>query len=118
MDDRTLEQKLRDTALHSEHRTIGHRMSRKVLVIAPTRQEAQDWAHRNRVAFPDMVYVGPHNWSTALQGVRGLENVVLRWGAFSEQDRRGIRTMLELIESVPFEYGDDDELLCADLVRD
>ena len=113
MDERTLAEKVYDTALRSERRTIGHRMSRKVLVVAPDHRRAQDWAHSHGIAFSDTIFVEPHNWHDKIQGMRGVEHVILGWAYFTEDARWEIKELLKLIESPPFEGEAVDELSAA-----
>lgn len=101
-----------------ERHTIGHRMSRKVLVIAPTHLEAQRWAQEHGIAYSDTIYVGPFNVDEVIQGLRGVEHVILGWGRLEPSSREYIKHRLQDIESVPFEGAPVDPVLhAADSVR-
>lgn len=88
-------------------RTIGYVPSTKVIVVAPTHREAQDWANQHGVAFSDTVYVGPVNIDHALYGLRGARHVILSWSRLDEKTRDLVKQGLRVIESVPYEEDPD-----------
>jgi hypothetical protein len=105
MDTRTEAQKQRDTATKAE---IGYVPCPKILVIAPTVHQAHEWAHNQGLMTSEIIWIGPNNWHSGMQGTRGAMHVVLHWSHPSfDYCRAEIKDMLRIVEAVPYDAEDD-----------